>query len=233
MAIKALLRERFLLLLPFLLALSLTGCQTTSGQLGAIEDAWKLTFAPSKIDTSSLPKQYEYLLIHGGVKPTLMGLGKRTQTNTPQGLVEDEYWFSAQGELLVLRNGRIHTVFGLPVEWRSNQSSPPTWQQTIDSQQVTSWARVRDELPNYRFGISDKIHTTLLASPPKLDSIAIDLAPASNSQLQWIQDTIETSNDKGQRWVFKQVFAIERNLMVYSEQCISPKYCLRIQRVKR
>ena len=230
--IKALLRGRFLFLIPVLLVLTLTGCQTTSGQLAALEDAWKLSFTSDKLDTSKLPKQYEYLLVHGGVKPTLMGLGKRTVTQTTQGEAVDEFWFSVQGELLVLRNGRIHSVFGLPIEWRSNLSSPPNWQQTLSSSEAITWLRVRDEMPNYRFGIPDKISTLALASAPTLDNIATELAPKQSNNIKWVQDKIETSDHKGQLWLFKQVFAIEQNQMIYSEQCISSTYCLRILRIK-
>jgi hypothetical protein len=230
---KALLRGRFLFLLSSPIVLLLSGCLATTGQLGAIEDAWKLASASTKVDTSKLPKRYEYLLIYAGGKPAIMGLGKRTQTSTPQGEVVDEFWFSTQGEMMIMRNGRIHTVFGMPPEWRNNQSSPPTWQQTLSAPQAISWLRVRDEMPNYRYGISDKIVTTALASPPPLDKIASELVPTQNPQIKWVQDSVETSNDKGQRWAFTQVFAIDQNQVVYSEQCISPVYCLQIQRVKR
>jgi hypothetical protein len=161
-----------------------------------------------------------------------MTLGKRTLTQTPQGETVDEFWFTRGGEMLHTRNGRIHAMFGLPVEWRNNQSTPPTWQDTLSRSEASSWLRVRDEMPNYRYGVSDKITTIALAGPPKLDKLALELAPTPNTQIRWVQDKVETSNNKGQRWEFTQVFAIDQNKVVYSEQCISPVFCFQIQRVK-
>jgi hypothetical protein len=232
MHLKALLRERFLFLLASPLVLLLTGCLKTTGQLAVFEDAWRLAFASNKVDTSKLSKQFEYLLLYVSGSPAVMTLGKRTLTKSPQGDIVDEFWFTRDGEMLHTRNGRIHAMFGLPIEWRNNQSTPPTWQETLSRTEATSWLRVRDEMPNYRYGISDKITTTALASPPKLDKIALELAPAQNPQIKWVQDKVETSTNTGQRWEFTQVFAIDQNQVVYSEQCLSPVFCFQIQRVK-
>jgi hypothetical protein len=192
-----------------------------------------MSFASNKVDTSKFPKQFEYFLIYIRGKPAVMTLGKRTLTKTPQGEIVDEFWFTPDGEMLHTRDGRIHAMLGLPVEWRNNQSTPPRWQDTLARTEATSWLRVRDEMPNYRYGISDKITTTALASPPKLDKIALELAPTQNPQIKWVQDSVETTNNQGQRWQFTQVFAIDQNQVVYSEQCISPVFCFQIQRVKQ
>ena len=233
MQLKALLRERFLFLLASPLVLLLTGCLTTTGQLAVFEDAWKMAFASNKVDTSKFPKQFEYLLLYIRGKPAVMTLGKRTLTKTPQGEIVDEFWFTPDGEMLHTRDGRIHAMLGLPSEWRNNQSTPPRWQDTLARTEATSWLRVRDEMPNYRYGISDKITTKALASPPKLDKIALELVPTQNPQIKWVQDSVETTNNQGQRWEFTQVFAIDQNQVVYSEQCISPVFCFQIQRVKK
>jgi hypothetical protein len=163
-------------------------------------------------------------------------LDRRINTSTPQGDVVDEYWYSADRELVVFRNGRIHTVFGMPTEWRANQSTPPSWQQVLGSSQVNAWTRVRQEMPNYRYNIQDKVSTQALSSPPALDNIAKDIAsnidPSIQANLKWVQDHIETTNSSGAHWSYKQVFAIDQNQVVYSEQCISATMCLRIRKLK-
>lgn len=235
MLVQALLRGRFLFL-TCVSALLLAGCQSLPPQLQGLQDAWAINFQSHRLALDKLPQDYEYVLVHAGLRPTLLALGQRITNNTPQGEVVDEYWYSADRELLVLRNGRIHTVFGMPIEWRANQSAPPSWQQVLGSSQATSWQRVRQEMPNYRHNIQDAISTQALGSAPALDGMATDfmsdMPPSDRAQLKWVQDRVATSNNLGAQWSFKQVFAIAQNQVVYSEQCIAPTLCLRIKKLK-
>jgi hypothetical protein len=233
--VQALLRGRFLFL-TFLSALVLAGCQTLPPELAGLKDTWAINFQSYRIDVSKLPTSHEFAIVHAGVRPALVALGQRIKTNTPQGEVVDEYWYSSDRELLVLRNGRIHTVWGMPIEWRDNQSEPPSWQQVLSTSQVNSWQRVRQEMPNYRVGIQDAISTQVLNNPPTLDGFATelmsDISPSVKANLKWVQDRIETTNNLGAHWSFTQVFAIDQNQVIYSEQCIAHNLCVRFKKLK-
>jgi hypothetical protein len=238
MLVQALLRGRFLFLTCFS-AFVLAGCQSLPPQFQGLKDTWDLKFQPHQISEellAKLPNNYEFLIVHAGLRPTLLVLDKRINTTTLQGDVIDEYWYSADRELVVLRNGRIHTVFGMPTEWRANQSTPPSWHQVLGSSKANAWTRTRQEMPNYRYNIQDKISTQALSSPPALDNIAKEITssidPNVQANLKWVQDSIETTNNSGAHWSYTQVFAVDQNQVVYSEQCISATMCLRIRKLK-
>lgn len=202
-----------------------------------VKDAWNSSigakpFSFDRLPLDKLPKGFEYAFINSASTPAVMVLGERIKVTTTSGEYTDEYWYSATGELIVLRDGRFHTVFGLPTEWRDNRSAPPAWS-SFETQAATQrWVRTRDEMPNYRYGLQDQMATTALAEPPKLDAKAIELSPPKGPQVRWLEDQVKTSKADGTPWAFTQRFALENKQVVYSEQCISPALCFRFRKIK-
>jgi hypothetical protein len=236
-SIKTLLLGRFLFLCLLFSSLLLAGCQTTPPQLQMVKDAWNASIGAKPFSIDQLPidqlqKGYEYAFINSANTPAVMVLGERIKGTTPSGEYTDEYWYSATGELIVLRDGRFHTMFGLPTEWRDNRSAPPAWS-SFESQAATQrWVRTRDEMPHYRYGLQDQITTTVLPEPPKLEAKALELSPPKGPQVRWVEDQVKTSNADGTPWAFTQRFALENKQVVYSEQCISPTLCFRFRKIK-
>ena len=228
---------RFLFLSLLFSSLLLAGCKTTPPQLQLVKDAWNSSIGakPFSIDTlplDQLQKGYEYAFINSVNMPAVMVLGERIKGRTSSGEYTDEYWYSGTGELIVLRDGRFHTVFGLPTEWRDNRSAPPAWS-SFETQTATQrWVRTRDEMPNYRYGLQDQMASTALAEPPKLDAKALELSPPKGSQVRWVEDHVRTTKADGTLWTFRQRFALENKQVVYSEQCVSPTLCYRFRKIK-
>jgi hypothetical protein len=234
---KTLLTGRFLFLCLLFSNLLLAGCQTTPPQLQIVKDAWQSSFSskPFSIDQlplEKLPKGYEYALINSASTPAVMVLGERIKGRNSSGEYTDEHWYSATGELLVLRDGRFHTVFGMPTEWRANRSAPPAWSSFEAQASTQHWVRTRDEMPNYRYGLQDHVASTALAEPPKLEAKALELSPPKGPQVLWVQDQVKSTKANGTPWTYTQRFALENKQVVYSEQCISPTLCFRFRKIK-
>lgn len=216
-------------MLPLLAALlCLTGCQPLLKQFGATGETLGYAINPSKkSQLGPLAPGHEYLLAEVNGRQVILALGQRKTTPSSNGDVVDEYWYSASREMMHLRNGRLHVIMGMHTEWRDNRSTPPAWSALQAQGQAAQWQRTRDEMPYYRFDIQDRIRTQALAHPP----VAVPSGlPTQGHAIRWAQDHIETTTPKGHRWVYTQNFALAANQVIYSEQCISPELCLRLQR---
>ena len=64
-------------------------------------------------------------------RASVMALGSREIQGRGLEEVVTERWYNAKGEMLVLKNGRIDTAFGMATEWRSNESTPPSWYTSV------------------------------------------------------------------------------------------------------
>ena len=225
---QTLLWGRFLLL-PLLAALLfLTGCQPLLKQFGATGETLGYAITPKKkSQLGPLVPGHEYLLAEVNGRQVILALGQRKTTPSADGDVVDEYWYSASREMIHLRNGRLHVIMGMHTEWRDNRSTPPAWSALQAQGQAAQWQRTRDEMPYYRFDIQDRIRTQALAHPP---GAVPEGLPTQGHAIRWAQDHIETTTPKGYRWVYTQNFALAANQVIYSEQCISPELCLRLQR---
>jgi hypothetical protein len=215
----------------------LAGCQSTSPQLQIIKDIWNTTagakpFSLDKIPSEIFPKEHEFALVNSVSTPVLLYLGKRVKWSSSEVEYTDEYWHSFSGQLLVIRDGRFHTVFGMPTEWRANRSTPPAWSSFEAQASTQHWVRTRDEMPNYRYGLQDQMATTVLAEPPKLEAKALELSPPKGPQVRWVEDQVKSTKADGTPWTYTQRFALENKQVVYSEQCISPALCFRFRKIK-
>lgn len=180
--------------------------------------------------------RYRYLRLEvQGYPPALLVLGYVDAH--PLGPVE--VWYSAQREVLKTQHGRIVATAGMPVDWSGVrfEAAPPPWD-AVPAQGV-AFTRYRDQMPGYRYGIAEQLRLTPLpassgasdaSAAPGLPDLALPgtLAPATAQGYQWFR---ERSADGGlpDAW-----FAWGRHRgawdVVYSHQCLSPGFCLRLQR---
>jgi hypothetical protein len=194
----------------------LTGCVGVSPTLDFITH-----LLPGKEPALMVAKGYEYLLIEIDGRKTAMALGHRQELVEAGEVKVHEHWYSGQREMIHMVNGRIHTALGLTVEWRRQQSSPPTWASLSASKAAVLWQRDIDLMPSYRFGQSDRIETQVGTAPPG--------APGGAGATQWFSDHVSSSQALGADWVFKQHFAVVQGRVVYSEQCLSPSVCFKFK----
>lgn len=165
---------------------------------------------------------YRYLHVTlGEAKPALLVLGYVDAH--PHGDVE--VWYSAQGEVLRLQNGRLVGAAGLPVEWRrvTYSKTPPAWQ-SVPSEGAR-FSSVRDEQPGYRMGLVEQVVLTPLLRPP------LKLPNPDFANAAWFQEnyTDASGPTRPDAW-----FALGQyggaNIIVYSRQCLSASVCLSLQR---
>ncbi|WP_070059901.1 YjbF family lipoprotein [Variovorax boronicumulans] len=134
-----------------------------------------------------------------------------------------EVWYSGTGEVVRLLNGQLVGTTGLSIDWRDVRlANPPAWQaHTANTPQT--YARERDLMPGYRFGIRDDIARTSIAPPT--DSA---LAGVPASALRWYEERSvsrpATASVPPAR--FGVSFASGTPQVVYSEQCISRDLCM-------
>ena len=177
--------------------------------------------APEPLDAKLNPN-YRYLHVTlAGAKPALLVLGYVDAH--PQG--EIEVWYSAQGEVLRLQNGRLVGAAGLPVEWRrvSYSQTPPSWQSVPP--EGARFTSMRDEQPGYRLGLVEQVVLTPLPKPP------LKLPDPAFAAAAWFQENYTNASGptRPDAW-----FALGQHggtkTIVYSRQCLSSSVCLTLQR---
>lgn len=142
-----------------------------------------------------------------------------------------QVWYSAEREVLRLKNGRIVGAVGLTTEWRNVKlEGAAAWSLLNNSTQDSHWIRIRDVMPGYRIGVRDDLYLRLI-SPPRRSAIQ-DLDPDS---LTWYEERLENHRDGSnhdQLPPARYAIAVEdgSETVVYSEQCLSSKLCFSLQR---
>lgn len=206
--------ERCLLATFFL---GVGGC--SSGTSAMLDSARLLYRGESAATQPNFNPSYRYLRATVDGRVLYMVLGYIDQR--AEGPVE--VWYSGTGEVVRLLNGQLVGTTGLSIDWRDVRlANPPVWQaHTANTTQT--YARERDLMPGYRFGIRDDIARTSIAPPT--DSA---LAGVPASALRWYEERSvsrpATASVPPAR--FGVSFASGAPQVVYSEQCISRDLCM-------
>lgn len=202
-----------------------SGCATNTAPyaraLGALwtpDNAAALTSQPNPA--------YRYLSIQANnAPPALLVLGYED----PHPLGKIEVWYSARQEIIKTLNGRIVGTAGLPVNWDRVQTpmAPPSWQAVPAAGSV--FQRLRDVSPGYRANVAEQISTRPHAGLPDI-SLPASLGPDSAASLQWFREDVQGSKDPLPTAWFAWGQHRGQAGIVYSRQCLSPQYCLQLQR---
>jgi len=205
-----------------LLGLSACASKSLLSEVGSAVFFDNLPFQTPLTPDDKLNPNYRYLQVTlAGTKPALLVLGYVDAH--PQG--EVEVWYSANGEVLRLQNGRLVGANGLAVDWRrvDYAQPPPAWA-SVPSEGAR-FTSVRDEQPGYRLGLVEQVFLTRLQKPP------LDL-PANNfAGAVWFLERYSDANGptRPDAW-----FALGshggQSTIVYSRQCLSASVCLTLQR---
>ena len=154
----------------------------------------------------------------------------------PHAMGEIEVWYSAQKQVIKLQNGRIVATHGLAVDWPAVRfaAAPPAWAQVAadTGAAVAAFERAHDELPAYRYGVRERVELRVLAQAPPLAGPG-SLAPDLAKRYAWFSETA-TPLGAPEGGVLTNWYAWGRHLgqptVVFSEQCLKPDFCLRLQR---
>jgi len=180
------------------------------------------TLLPWQKQFAQVQPGVEYLWVSVGGRATVMALGERSLEGVAPNVSRHEYWYTGQGEMLYLRNGRIQEAKGFTREWRGQTSNPPDWADALKSNRAISWRRQMDLMPGFRYNSVDHLTTYNLPTPKQLPENVPTTA-------FWIGDSVESKIENGRVWRFEQRFAIENGVVVYSEQCLAPELCLKLR----
>lgn len=204
--------------------LGLTACASRS-MLSEVVSAVLVENSPFQSDETlqaQLNPNYQYLHVTlAGAKPALLVLGYVDAH--PQGAIE--VWYSAQGEVLRVQNGRLVGAAGLPVEWRRvvYPQTPPAWQ-AVPSEGAR-FSSVRDEQPGYRLGLVEQVVLTPLPQAPA------DVPNKTHATATWFQEsyTNAVGLTRPDAWFALGTYGAQKTI-VYSRQCLSSNVCLILQR---
>lgn len=203
----------------------LSACTShTAPYTRALEALWTNGNAP-QLSSQPDPK-YRYLRIEASNSaPALLVLGYED----PHPLGPIEVWYSASQEVIKIQHGRIVGTAGLPINWSQVQFpvAPTHWQAVPAS--GSTYQRLRDMTPGYRANLSDLVTLQPHAGRPDIP-LPASLSAATASRLQWFSEDNRGSIDRLPKAWFAWGPYRGRFDIVYSRQCLSPQYCLQLQR---
>ena len=206
--------------LIFILVGSLTGC-TVEPASQALADAFHLYRADSSSNkiAPGLNPNFNYLRVQIGKREVFMALGYvDSHSDGPI-----EVWYSALGEVIRLRDGRlVGATMNLGTDWLSvSFTRLPRWDQ-IGVQ--ASFERSRDISPGYQYGIKEKM---LIRRIPQPNDSQLQLIKPSS--LTWFEERAEGAGAlPPARYGVNMIAAIPQ--VVYAEQCLSADFCFSWQR---
>ncbi len=141
------------------------------------------------------------------------------QDRSPAGPVE--VWYSAGGEVLRLRDGRVVGASGMKTEWLAVRlEGLPVWD-GIGAR--AEFKRHRDVSPGYRYGLREVMSIYPIAAPR---SNLKNIDPAS---LRWFEEVAPASSALPPvRYAVRDLSG--RTVVVYSEICLDANLCFSWQR---
>jgi hypothetical protein len=174
---------------------------------------------------SRLDPRLQYLRVEvAGHPPGLLVLGYIDPH--PQG--EIEVWYSAAHEVIKIQNGRVVGTAGLATDWAAVHfpSTPPAWSRVGPS--GATYQRMRDEMPGYKFSLTDQLSLTPWAGLPAI-ALPASMAPDLARSYRWFREEPLVTSAMAASWY---AWGEHRGVatVVYSEQCLSPTLCLKLQR---
>ena len=198
--------------------LTLTGCIQTPVTQTLVEAFGK--GGSSNLDTIKLNPNLKYLRVTVRDRAVLMVLGYFE--NTPQGNVET--WYSSEGEVLKLLNGRVMSSNGLELDWRNvAYTSLPQWSELNSLKPNTTpieFKRTHDQMPVYKFGISETVQ--IYGVNPPINSNLVGL-PAN--QLKWVEEKVKGTSHGLPSARYGLGAKDGQTVVVYGEQCFSSDLC--------
>jgi hypothetical protein len=168
------------------------------------------------VDALQLNPQLRYLRVNvdGRVLLMVMGYSEHSAAGTL------ETWYSSEGEVLRLLNGRIFSTAGLEVDWQAVRNTAlPSWGEML-GRPSAQFVRERDEMPGYRFSITETV--SLDSVPAQTNSKLVGL---SASDLIWFEETVRKGANgvPSARYGLRVVAGVPS--VVYGEQCLSNNFC--------
>lgn len=212
------------LLAPLVVALFLSGCAPAPGLRSIIDLGGELANrSKNEPVAGALNPAFRYLRVQSDGRVAYFVLGYLDPH--PDGLIE--VWYSGEREVLRLQRGRIVGVTGTEIEWPAVKLiDAPAWSVDMNA---TSFQRVRDVLPGYRFGIQETMQIQAI-KPPKKTA----LQQLSKADLFWFEETAISKATTGVSTLPPTLYALKQDQgnvnVVYAETCLAKNLCFSWQR---
>ena len=197
-----------------LFALVCSALFACSSRFDAMSQSAKAFLLPKATEpsTTTLNPSIRYLRVTIGGRVNLLALGYIDAH--PLGPIE--VWYSARGEVLRMQLGHVVGLTGADIDWREVRlSNLFPWPAGDTS--TTSYTRIRDVMPGYRFGVVDQLQLRSIDAPDRSHLIAL-LA----QNLKWY----EAREARGALPAARFALSTSPHSVVYGEQCIAPTLCL-------
>jgi hypothetical protein len=168
------------------------------------------------VDALNLNPNLRYLRVTVRGRVVLMVLGYVDPS--PEGNIE--VWYSSEGEVIHLQNGRVVATTGLETDWRSVKSHAlPGWKDVL-ARAPLEYTRKRDEMPGYRYGITEKVVLSAVRVPSNAKLIGMQAR-----DYRWFEETVIAAPGglPSARYALKVSDGVTR--VVYGEQCLSADLC--------
>lgn len=178
------------------------------------------------VENTQLNPAYRYLRVQSdGQPPALLVLGY----TDPHPLGDVEIWYSAQREVIRIRQGRLIGTAGLQTDWSAVHypQAPPRWQDIGEI--PVKYQRRLDQRPGYKDNIEDTLVVALAGKNPSGASVPIPIG-LQNRQLQWYTETlVEPSASQLPPAWFARGQHGGLDTIVFSRQCLSEGFCITLQ----
>ena len=202
--------------------LALSAC--SSGMGAAVQSLRELLPQPTRADATKLDPELEYLRVTRGKHVALLWRGSVERAD---GAPVDVY-YSGQGEVVRLQNGRIVGASGLPTEWRRVEIKAPSWSTVAGSPERARVVRVRDVMPGYVSGLREDLALRRVAAPERSALRGVDA-----KSLAWFEERVSSAVPAAQQLPTAR-YAVDlakgEGTVVYAEQCLAADLCFTWQR---
>jgi len=203
----------FLACLLWLILIS--GCSHTPITLTFAEAAG-ISKRNDVVETLQLNPKLRYLRVTIKDKPLLMVLGY--EEAKPQGILET--WYSNQGEVLQLLNGRVWSTASLAIDWKNvRYQALPTWAILVGSSSV-EFVRSYDQMPRYAFDVTEQVQIYPVPTPTNANLTGM---PAS--QLKWFEEKVKGTSHALPSARYGLAMNNGQPVVVYGEQCFAADLC--------
>ena len=197
-----------------------------TGSMGAVVQSMReLVPQSGRVESTKLDPKFEYLRVTRGKRVALLWRGSVERAHA---LPVDVY-YSGQGEVVRVQNGRIVGAVGLTTEWRRVDIASPSWSAIASSPQGARVTRTRYVMPGYISGLREELVVRPIATPSRSALQGID--PQS---LAWFEERVTTPPPPGVETLPPARYAVDLGkvdgVVVYAEQCLAADLCFSWQR---
>ncbi len=197
-----------------------------------VRGIWQYVWNKDKTVGVTLNPALRYLRVTIDGQVSLFVLGELDASTDSNTRAPTEVWYSAEREVLRLRDGRVMGVAGFTPEWRNVElRGAPAWAQLAGLNDAVAYSRLRDVMPGYRYGIDDALSIRRTLPPARSQLVGVDA-----TSLAWFEETMagKASSNAGDTALPAARYAVElragQAAVVYGEQCLARDVCFTWQR---